>query len=102
MTEVSISVHRLCKAIVIFPDGVSNPLLNEKVATTADVFEPETVDFGVAFDGDFDSYLVYDDSVQFVPSEYVVGLLEPILFGKVAGAKIVHDPTAIGTLIGQV
>ena len=31
-----------------FPDGVSNPLLNEKVATTADVFEPETVDFGVA------------------------------------------------------
>ena len=78
-----------------FPNGIPNPLLSENHSATADVVIAEKADFGVAFDGDFDRCFFFDDAGQFVPGEYVVGLLASIFLEKEAGAKIVHDPRVI-------
>ena len=51
----------------------------------------EGADFGVAFDRCF----FFDASGEFVPGEYVVGLLASIFLNKEAGAKIVHDPRVV-------
>ena len=78
-----------------FPNGIPNPLLPENHAATADVVKAECADFGVAFDGDFDRCFFFDETGQFVPGEYVVGLLATIFLEKEMGAKIVHDPRVI-------
>ena len=78
-----------------FPNGIPNPLLPENHPATADVVKAEKADFGVAFDGDFDRCFFFDEAGQFVPGEYVVGLLASIFLEKEAGAKIVHDPRVI-------
>ncbi len=78
-----------------FPNGIPNPLLPENHAATADVVLREGADFGVAFDGDFDRCFFFDGRGQFVPGEYVVGLLASVFLDKEAGAKIVHDPRVV-------
>jgi phosphomannomutase len=78
-----------------FPNGIPNPLLPENHPATADVVKAEKADFGVAFDGDFDRCFFFDETGQFVPGEYVVGILASIFLEKGAGAKIVHDPRVI-------
>ena len=88
-----IRVHHTVDAT--FPNGIPNPLLPENHAATADVVEAEAADFGVAFDGDFDRCFFFDETGQFVPGEYVVGLLAAIFLEKEVGAKIVHDPRVV-------
>jgi phosphomannomutase len=88
-----IRVHHIPDAA--FPNGIPNPLLLENHAATADVVKAEGADFGVAFDGDFDRCFFFDETGQFVPGEYVIGLLASIFLEKEAGAKIVHDPRVI-------
>ena len=78
-----------------FPNGIPNPLLPENHAATADVVKAEGADFGVAFDGDFDRCFFFDEAGQFVPGEYVVGLLAAIFLDKEVGGKVVHDPRVI-------
>ena len=78
-----------------FPNGIPNPLLPENHPATADVVKAKNADFGVAFDGDFDRCFFFDETGQFVPGEYVVGLLASIFLEKEVGAKIVHDPRVI-------
>ena len=78
-----------------FPNGIPNPLLPKNHPATADVVKAENADFGVAFDGDFDRCFLFDETGQFVPGEYVVGLLASIFLEKEVGAKIVHDPRVI-------
>jgi phosphomannomutase len=78
-----------------FPNGIPNPLLPENHAATAGVVKAEGADFGVAFDGDFDRCFFFDEMGQFVPGEYVVGLLASIFMEKEADAKIVHDPRVV-------
>jgi phosphomannomutase len=78
-----------------FPNGIPNPLLPENHSATADVVKDEKADFGVAFDGDFDRCFFFDETGQFMPGEYVVGLLASIFLEKEAGARIVHDPRVI-------
>ena len=78
-----------------FPHGIPNPLLPENHAATGDVVKREGADFGVAFDGDFDRCFFFDAAGEFVPGEYVVGLLASIFLDKEAGAKIVHDPRVV-------
>jgi len=78
-----------------FPNGIPNPLLPTNHSATADVVRAEAADFGVAFDGDFDRCFFFDETGQFVPGEYVVGLLASIFMEKEVGAKIVHDPRVI-------
>ena len=88
-----IRVHHTADAA--FPNGIPNPLLPENHPVTADMVKAEKADFGVAFDGDFDRCFFFDESGQFVPGEYVVGLLASIFLEKEAGAQIVHDPRVI-------
>ena len=88
-----IRVHHTSDAT--FPNGIPNPLLPENHPATADVVKAEKADFGVAFDGDFDRCFFFDETGQFVPGEYVVGLLASIFLEKVMGSKIVHDPRVI-------
>jgi phosphomannomutase len=78
-----------------FPNGIPNPLLPANHAATADVVVREDADMGVAFDGDFDRCFFFDGAGQFVPGEYVVGLMAAIFLNKEAGGKIVHDPRVI-------
>ena len=78
-----------------FPNGIPNPLLPVNHAATADVVMREGADMGVAFDGDFDRCFFFDGAGQFVPGEYVVGLLAAIFLDKELGGKIVHDPRVI-------
>ena len=78
-----------------FPNGIPNPLLPENHATTADAVRAHGADMGVAFDGDFDRCFFFDEAGQFVPGEYVVGLLASIFLDQERGGKIVHDPRVI-------
>ena len=78
-----------------FPNGIPNPLLMENHAATGDVVKREDADFGVAFDGDFDRCFFFDSFGEFVPGEYVVGLLASIFLDKEVGATIVHDPRVV-------
>ena len=78
-----------------FPNGIPDPLLPVNHAATADVVMRAGADMGVAFDGDFDRCFFFDGAGQFVPGEYVVGLLAAIFLDKEAGGKIVHDPRVI-------
>ena len=78
-----------------FPNGIPNPLLPENHAATADVVLAHGADMGVAFDGDFDRCFFFDEAGQFVPGEYMVGLLASIFLDQEQGGKIVHDPRVI-------
>ena len=85
-----------------FPNGIPNPLLPENHFKTADVVRREGADFGVAFDGDFDRCFLFDGTGDFVPGEYVIGLLAEAYFAKEPGAKIVHDPRVMWNTIESV
>ena len=75
-----------------FPNGIPNPLIEENRSSTADVIVREGADFGVAFDGDFDRCFFFDHLGNFVPGEYIVGLLAQVFLNKSPKATIVHDP----------
>jgi len=85
-----------------FPNGIPNPLLPENHFKTADVVRSEGADFGVAFDGDFDRCFLFDGEGDFVPGEYVIGLLAEAYLAKEPGAKIVHDPRVMWNTIESV
>jgi phosphomannomutase len=78
-----------------FPNGIPNPLLPENHAATGDIVRAHGADMGVAFDGDFDRCFFFDEAGEFVPGEYVVGLLASIFLDREQGGKIVHDPRVI-------
>jgi phosphomannomutase len=78
-----------------FPNGIPNPLLPENQPATASAVLAAGADFGVAWDGDFDRCFLFDHHGQFVPGEYVVGLLAKAFLAKEPGATIVHDPRVV-------
>lgn len=78
-----------------FPNGIPNPLLEENRFVTSNAVRQENADFGVAFDGDFDRCFLFDHLGEFVPGEYIVGLLAKVFLGKEDKATIVHDPRVI-------
>ncbi len=78
-----------------FPNGIPNPLLPENQPATANAVVAHGADFGVAWDGDFDRCFLFDHEGNFVPGEYVVGLLAEIFLKKETGATIIHDPRVI-------
>ena len=82
-----------------FPNGIPNPLLEENRSSTTETVIKEEADFGVAFDGDFDRCFFFDHLGDFIPSEYLVGLLAEIFLNKEKGATIIHDPRVIWNMI---
>ena len=85
-----------------FPNGIPNPLLEENRSHTSDVVKSEKADFGVAFDGDFDRCFIFDHLGNFVPGEYVVGLLSEIFLARHKRATIIHDPRVVWNTIDVV
>ena len=53
----------------------------------------EDADFGVAFDGDFDRCFFFDHAGEFIPGEYVVGLLAEVFLNKEKGATYHPRPS---------
>ena len=82
-----------------FPNGIPNPLLKENRSSTAHAVIEEKADFGVAFDGDFDRSFFFDHKGNFIPGEYVVGLLAEVFLNKEKKARIIHDPRVIWNTI---
>ncbi len=78
-----------------FPHGIPNPLLAENQPATANVVRQAKADFGVAFDGDFDRCFFFDHLGQFVPGEYIVGLLAEAFLRRAPGQTIIHDPRIV-------
>ncbi|MFH5772748.1 phosphomannomutase [Paracoccus sp. NGMCC 1.201697] len=78
-----------------FPNGIPNPLLPENQPMTADAVRAHGADLGVAWDGDFDRCFFFDGTGQFIPGEYIVGLLATAFLEKHPGERIVHDPRVV-------
>ena len=74
-----------------YPKSSASPTVHAVIA--------ENADFGVAFDGDFDRCFFFDHLGNFIPSEYVVGLLAEVFLMKEKGATIIHDPRVIWNTI---
>lgn len=75
-----------------FPNGIPNPLLQERRQATIDAVLEHKADFGIAWDGDFDRCFFFDENGGFIEGYYVVGLLAEAFLVKNPGSRIVHDP----------
>ena len=78
-----------------FPNGIPNPLLEENRASTSEAIKKVGADFGVAFDGDFDRCFLFDNLGNFIPSEYIVGMLAEVFLNKEKSGTIIHDTRVI-------
>src|SRR3569833_2226747 len=75
-----------------FPNGITNPMIIERQAATADVVRSTRADVGLAWDGDYDRCFFFDEQGQFIEGYYLVGLLAEVFLKREPGARIVHDP----------
>ncbi|EJP78158.1 phosphohexose mutase [Stenotrophomonas maltophilia Ab55555] len=85
-----------------FPNGISNSLLPENRAATADAVRKHGADFGIAWDGDFDRCFFFDHSGRFIEGYYLVGLLAKAILARHPGGKIVHDPRLVWNTVDMV
>jgi phosphomannomutase len=77
-----------------FPNHLPNPLLPENREFIVGKTLEEQADFGAAFDGDADRCFFVDDTGEFVPGDFVTGLLAELVLAKEPGAKIIYDVRA--------
>ena len=78
-----------------FPNGIPNPLLSKNHKENKDLTVKAGANLGIAFDGDFDRCFFFDENGNFIPGQYIVGLLAETFLLKEPGAKIIHDPRVI-------
>ena len=75
-----------------FPNGPPDPSRPETLTRTGAMVRAEAADLGVAWDGDFDRCVFFDETGRVVPGEYVVSLLARCLLRRERGGRVVHDP----------
>lgn len=75
-----------------FPNGIPNPLIEERRHATIEAMKSSKADFGIAWDGDFDRCFLFDETGAFIEGYYIVGLLAEAFLQKDEGAKIIYDP----------
>ena len=75
-----------------FPNGIPNPMLPEGRAATMNAIRAQEVDFGVAWDGDFDRCFPFDHTGRMIEGYYIVGLLGTQLLQSHPGEPVVYDP----------
>lgn len=85
-----------------FPNGIPNPLLSENRSATSDAVKLHQADMGIAWDGDFDRFFLFDERGEFIEGYYIVGLLAEAFLKKHPGEKIIHDPRLTWNSIDQV
>ncbi len=78
-----------------FPNGVPNPMLEENRIPTIEAINASGVDFGIAWDGDFDRCFFFDETGRFIEGYYIVGLLAEALLEKNPSSSIIYDPRLI-------
>jgi len=78
-----------------FPNGIPNPILLENHQSTRNKVLEMKADIGIAFDGDFDRCFFFDERGEFIPGEFIVGLLAKVFLDKEPGTTIVHDPRVV-------
>jgi phosphomannomutase len=78
-----------------FPNGVPNPMIEEKRQSTVAAIVAHGASLGIAWDGDFDRCFFFDENGRFVEGYYIVGLLAQAFLAKAPGSAIVHDPCLI-------
>lgn len=81
-----------------FPNGIPNPSLPENHITTSNAVIRENADFGVAFDGDFDRCFFFDENGNFVPIEFIIGLLAGFFLEKSPKENIIYDGRIVWNL----
>ena len=74
-----------------FPNGIPNPILIENHAPMREVILKHRADFGIAFDGDFDRCFFFDENGEFIPGEYIIGILASHFLSNGSSYNIVHD-----------
>ncbi len=86
------ALRRLFEPDGTFPNGVPNPILEESRAGTMQAIREADVDFGVAWDGDYDRCFFFDGKGEFIEGYYIVGLIAEAILRDFPGEKIVYDP----------
>jgi len=74
-----------------FPVRPSNPLIEGALDELISVVKKNSLDFGLAFDGDADRAVVVDEQGKIVPSDALGGLIAIHLLETNRGASILHD-----------
>ncbi len=82
-----------------FPNGVPNPLDEDKRRRTAEAVADSNAAMGVAWDGDFDRCFFFDHEARFIDGYYLVGLLAERMLEKAPGSAVIHDPRLIWNTI---
>jgi len=75
-----------------FPNGIPNPLLEERREATINAIKETGADLGISWDGDFDRCFLFDEKARFIEGYYIVGLLAQAFLEKHPGEKIIYDP----------
>jgi phosphomannomutase len=74
-----------------FPVRPSNPLIEGTLDQLAATVTKNSLDFGVAFDGDADRAIVVDEQGKMVPPDSLGGVIAVNMLKKSTGATILHD-----------
>src|SRR5919201_454054 len=74
-----------------FPDHEPNPLLEENRRFIVDKVRETGADLGIAWDGDGDRCLFFDDTGRFVDGDFLTAILAEHLLAKDPGASVLYD-----------
>ena len=72
-------------------DAAYNPLLPRRRAHTSGAVAKAHAGFGVAFDGDGDRCIFFDENGEYIEPYYMVGLLADYFLARYPGGGIIHD-----------
>ena len=87
-----LTIERLCfEPDGRFPSHEPNPLKDENVRDLAAAMKARPVDLGVAFDGDGDRAIFFDERGRRIPSDFITALLSKMLLAQSPGAAVVYD-----------
>ncbi len=78
-----------------FPKGPPDPMLPDNRTEIEELVRRERADLGVAWDGDADRVMFFNEKGEFTPGVYVTSMLSELLMKKYGPDKIVFDPRIV-------
>lgn len=87
-----------------FPKGPPDPLLPDNRTETEKLIRKSGADFGIAWDGDADRVMFFDENGRFIPGTYITALLAKIMLEKFGekNNRIIFDPRIIWPILNVV